>query len=506
MHAEEPPVVANRSLIFIACSLVLSYLFEYFFLWNVPGIAAVLFTGLIGISLVTLTWLLKRNLSRDVVLLLALALFFSGMVAIRANLLLAVLNILGTILLLLLITEISVRGSMKGFLPFDYLTVFGLPLIYLVSLVDTIISIRLPFARPASNTSKQIIRGVLITVPILILFAALFAGADPVFHTVVWNVLHLQLVSPQHPYLFTIVFAFMCGAFGYVFSKKPVAARVALAPKRPMGHIETSIILGSVNALFVIFIALQATYLFGGIINITNDTFTYAEYARHGFFELIAIAACTYLIMLVTEKLIERNAEQHSKAFKYLSTALVLQVMVLMIFAFNRLSLYETAFGFTTLRLYSHAFILLLAVVYVCLLYKIFVDTRESAFALRVFCAVVFFVAAMNLFNPDAFIAQKNLERFNATGKIDLDYLAGLSSDATPGLLTIFEQTDPSQRAPLGFALYQRSLKAPEAWQSWNLSREREAQALKSYQAELTAYSGYGGTQIDSENPETPAE
>ena len=491
MNSWESQNIANKSLFFVSFSLILACFFDYFFVWEVPGIAVSIFTLLIGLSLAALAWLFNRKFSRDTVLLLLLAEFFSSMVAIRANFLLTMLNIFSTMLLLLLITEVNVRGSMKEFLPIDYLRVLGLPLSYLISVIDTVATIRLPNSKPLDSRSKQIIRGVLITIPIIVLFVALFAGADPVFHQLLMAVFDLHFVSPEHLYVTVIAFVFICGALGYSFSKESSIKSVAAAPKRPMGQIETSILLGSVNALFVTFIALQATYLFGGAINITSDAFTYAEYARRGFFELIAISAFTYLIMLVAEKLIERNSDRHSKAFKYLSAALAVQVMVLMVFAFNRLSLYEAAFGFTTLRLYSHAFILLLAVVYLFLLYKILVDTRESTFALRIFFAVVLFMVGMNILNPDAFIAQKNLDRFIATSKIDYDYLAGLSSDAAPVLVTIFDKGDQSARSPLGRTLYDRSMAVPDPWQSWNLSRENELQLFQGYQTAFETYKDY---------------
>ncbi len=151
-----------------------------------------------------------------------------------------------------------------------------------------------------------------------------------------------------------------------------------------------------------------------------------------------------------------------------------------MYFAFNRLSLYEAAFGFTTLRVYSHAFILLLAAVYMSLLYKIFVDLSENAFALRTFFSIVIFIVAIHFLNPDLFIAQKNLERFSATGKIDYDYLSSLSPDATPVLLKIYEKANAEGKSVLSASLNSRS-KEQDAWPSWNLSRQNERQLLRQY-------------------------
>ncbi len=94
------------------------------------------------------------------------------------------------------------------------------------------------------------------------------------------------------------------------------------------------------------------------------------------------------LLLLTTEKYVVKKETDHAIGFKVLSTALVVQVILIMASAFTRLSLYEEAYGFTTLRLYSHAFIILLAVVFCLLLYKIYKDKRENTFAFRVFISI----------------------------------------------------------------------------------------------------------------------
>ena len=39
--------------------------------------------------------------------------------------------------------------------------------------------------------------------------------------------------------------------------------------------------------------------------------------------------------------------------------------------------------------------------------------------------------------NPDAWVAQRNLDRYDETGKVDWYYLQGLSADAVPVLATL---------------------------------------------------------------------
>ncbi len=83
--------------------------------------------------------------------------------------------------------------------------------------------------------------------------------------------------------------------------------------KHSVGQIESSIILGSINFLFSIFILVQLTYLFGGESNISRQGFTYAQYARRGFFELIVVVVVSLLILLTTEKYVIKKESEHIK-------------------------------------------------------------------------------------------------------------------------------------------------------------------------------------------------
>jgi hypothetical protein len=131
--------------------------------------------------------------------------------------------------------------------------------------------------------------------------------------------------------------------------------------------------------------------------------------------------------------------------------------------------------------------------VFAFLLLKILLDHRENTFALRTFLCVVGFVAGMNLLNPDAFIAQKNLERYAATGKIDGYYMASLSADASAELVSALQIQDEKARSIIGRALYDRLPLQSEvqAWQSWNWSRAQEQERLSPLATELAAYKDY---------------
>jgi hypothetical protein len=154
----------------------------------------------------------------------------------------------------------------------------------------------------------------------------------------------------------------------------------------------------------------------------------------------------------------------------------------------QRLLLYEAAYGFTTLRLYSHVFMAVLAGVFAWLLVVIW--WRPKRFAVGAFLAMITFVAILDVLNPAAVIVRQNVARYQATGMLDTAYLFELSLDAVPTLAAAL----PTLRGParteaqrvLDLRETRLSASGPEPWQSFNLGRERARAALASLRLPAT--------------------
>jgi hypothetical protein len=157
-----------------------------------------------------------------------------------------------------------------------------------------------------------------------------------------------------------------------------------------------------------------------------------------------------------------------------------------MVSAFKRLLLYENAYGFTVLRLYSHIFIIWLAAVFILLLYKIFINRRENIFIIYFLTSVILFLMFVNLLNPDAFIAKQNIQRYYNTGKLDVFYLTQLSDDAIPETIKVLDIQDEDLRRPFANSMYRKWLYILgnkdyyEKCQSFNISRSRAIRILES--------------------------
>ena len=493
------PSISAKASLMAGVSLVLGLLFDYFFYGKIPGIGFPIYVGLILAGLFIISTYLKKRIDRQALWLLIPLIFFSAMVFVRSSVPLTLLNIVGSLLLLLLIIEASSTRLLKDFLVGDYIKIFFLPFGFIRPFLETLTNIlRFREAGTGPKTFSRVVRGIIIALPVLLVFLVLFSSADLIFQKYLLNLIHIDVdfQTVLRSILVLCATSALIGAYSYAFSKKEDSAvsGATINKSHTVGHIETSILLGAVNVLFFAFILVQLTYLFGGEGNIASQGFTYAEYARKGFFELIAVAVISFLLVLVTERYTAKKDTEHTLIFKTLSTALIVQVVLIMASAFKRLLLYEEAYGFTTLRLYSHAFIVFLAAIFILLLYKIFKDKRENLFVFRAFVSILIFLAAMNILNPDAFIARRNIERFKTTDNLDIYYLNWLSDDAIPETVKILDIRDEGLRKSFARELYwrtQKDLPLLSGWQSLNISRMNAGKILGPKAADLEQYKDY---------------
>ena len=108
----------------------------------------------------------------------------------------------------------------------------------------------------------------------------------------------------------------------------------------------------------------------------------------------------------------------------------------------------------------------------------------------------------MNFLNPDAFIARRNIERFAATGKLDIYYLSRLSDDAIPDTIKVLNISNKDLRKSFARELYRRAQDADSPyysqWQSLNISRMRADKILNSKIRELEPYKDYQQQNFDS--------
>jgi hypothetical protein len=496
--------------------IFLGWVFDFLF-WKKPlGINFALF---ITLCLATGILLLRADglrFSRGSGLLLLFIAFLPAMTFIRLEPMTVFLSISMVLFLMGVITLTFRSGEWMRYSLIDY--VFGY-LNLLGSVVARPIGFasenrHLPSGQPAQGEKRNtqvwpVARGIVIALPVIAIFASLLSSADPIFANRLEGFVNIFNIDDLPEYIFRLAYILilayaLAGAFLHAAQKsgEKVEEKTWLSPF--LGFTESTIVLGSVVILFVAFVVIQFQYFFGGQTNITIEGYTYSEYARKGFGELVTVAFFSLFLLLGLGTITRRETENQRRTFSILGVGLVGLVIVMLIAAFQRLVLYEAAYGFSRLRTYTHVFmiwlgLLLIAVVVLEML------RRERAIALAMVLASLGFVITLSLLNVDAFIVRQNVQRETrsttdktfAQGRADLDaqYFLDLSDDAIPPLVSAFRSTSlpVSVKEKIGAALtckrYEREQDERKIqWQSFHFSRWNADIALQQVDKELDAY------------------
>jgi uncharacterized protein DUF4153 len=363
------------------------------------------------------------------------------------------------------------------------------------------------------------LRGLAFATPVILVFAVLLGSADAVFASYVnkaWtgvqHLLGIQYLGDSIGQLgVTLVFGtLMTGAVGYSLMRKinPPAELVDAdgdplpqtdekrKPGFKLSMIESGIILGSVALLFAAFVVIQFAYFFGGRSNISVEGLTYAQYARRGFFELVAVSTMTLGLAMFLDRVTLRHEQRENLIFRAVSVLLVALTTVLLTSAAQRMWLYEEAYGFTQLRVYTHVAIVWLGVMFGVLVLALF-RVRKNVFSLGTLVVLIGYLGTLNLMNVDYYIAERNVARYHAGQELDIAFLNILSADAVPVILPLYQEAEPGSEVhnwagqwlarELNILTDQQNSNGATVF-SWNAGRQTAMQALHTSQLVLPAY------------------
>jgi hypothetical protein len=331
-----------------------------------------------------------------------------------------------------------------------------------------------------STRARAWVRGLAITLPVLVGFALLLAGADPVFAA--WRDLVARWEFVPRLVFFMALLVVVLGAYGYASIESGSSpAMEGKAPDRWLGSTERFMLLAGVAALFWLFLAVQLGYLFGNLPRIPASGMTFAEYARRGFGELSIVASASALLIVVSERY--GNDDGRERTLRLLTFAVIAAVLLLLGSAFRRVWLYEAAYGFTTARLYAQVYMCAVAVGLVMLSLEVAGDFDAGRLFRRAAAAATILFIALIYWNHEAWIASRNLDRFASTGKLDVAYLTrGLSPDAIPAIAERLPSIPEPMRSDIRRAVRERYAARSEGrqrtWFEWNLADSRARQAL----------------------------
>jgi len=487
-------------------ALILAWFFDFLFWMHNPGVSFAIYVILCLVGGFVLLHLDGRKPHWKSLLLLLPIIFFVAISFIRQEPMSRLLAYAFTLFSLGVLAMSYLGGRWLAYSLSDYIANFFKLAGSMIARPFVFISeTRRQKAEPNSTSGRRriwsIVRGILIAIPIVAIFAALLSSADLIFAQRVDDFIKLFRLEKLPEYIFRAVYILfgMYLLVGIILhaatrsqDEKLTGEGKPLVPAF-LGFPEAAIVLGSVVLLFAAFVAIQFRYFFGGQANIHIDGFTYADYARRGFGELVAVAFISLLLYLGLSAIVKREKPGERWGFSGLGIAMVALVGVMLVSAFQRLLLYEAAYGFTRLRTYTHVFmiwlgVLLAAVVVLDILHK------ERSFALAMLLAATSLAVTLSLLNVDGFIVHRNIARTPPGGGLDVPYLASLSADAIPALAAdlVDESLPGLRRDAVGAVLVCHEKMNPNSsddnWRGFTLSNWWAERAIQAVRGKLADY------------------
>lgn len=309
-----------------------------------------------------------------------------------------------------------------------------------------------------NNKYLYVLMGIVITIPVFIVVFALLASADIVFNDMAKNLLKDVDFADAYLITLTIVSVFLATycILAYL-CKKTIKEEVEDSRKgEPLIAIPVVTIL---SLLYIVFSGIQIVYLFMRRMQLPTG-YTYAQYAREGFFQLLAVSVINLVIVLIGLYYFKP-----SKVLKVVLTIMSLCTFVMIVSSAMRMMIYIMYYYLTFLRIFVLWGLVVLFLIF-CGVIAYIVKGSFPLFRYSMIVVTCLYIA-LSFSHPDYWIAKVNLESTKPTrseffrGAAYEDYylLRTLSADAAPVLIDWIAEEGYSfeyynlefDRYPIGF-------------------------------------------------------
>jgi hypothetical protein len=451
----------SMRLYYLGFAFVVALLYDIFF-WNVnQGLGFFIFVCTYVFGFITVTSITKR-IHQPHAFLLLIPIFIMSFTTVLYNNELVINGVPFFVFILSCVFSLllTLKNTQKYLFSFSKIPLLG-NIDFLFKKVSLVIKDLFTWKISNDNAPaiKKIVLGIAISIPILIVFASLFAQADAVFSGLLDDLFDIEtfIESPFLRLFRTGIITLLLAGFFYTLIS---SAHILGEKKEKVFKLDNTIvgtILFLVNALFIIFVFVQFAYLFGSAEYVYKNSLVFAEHARSGFFQLAWVIALAALMLVF----FYRSTAHHGthKLLQFLKVLLIVQVGVIGYSALHRINLYQEAYGYTVLRLYVEWFIYFAMFILAIAAGSIVIEWRfRKFFYTAMICGVVALTAVTSV-NVDNMIAKENVDRFILNGKeLDIEYLVSdLSIDTAPEVVRAFEAGYVYSERPAQFHSYNRN-------------------------------------------------
>lgn len=292
---------------------------------------------------------------------------------------------------------------------------------------------------PRTSAVGGVAIGVLLAIPFLLVFGALFSSGDLLFRAWLHRYFSFDTVSFDPGVIFrdVIVAWFFLGA-GWLLAVRGRGTFIrGSAPRVALNRIAAVTFLVLVVGLFALYLLSQLAALFGGETYVLSQGLSYSEYARSGFFQFLAISGIVFGLAWF----FYRATEFSDRLLRVLSFLLIGETSLVIFSATRRLFLYVDVYGLTVSRWWAFVCLALLGILFASMFVAASLRIPYGPYAKYAFLSVLLGFSVLLLVNTESLVARINIDRFTSgvTERIDTAYLARLSTDALPEVLAFHD-------------------------------------------------------------------
>lgn len=326
---------------------------------------------------------------------------------------------------------------------------------------------------------KKVLIGVAVSIPFLFIILNLLIEADAQFERIINALPELISFNPESIIRTVIVLLYTFGFFGFMQVLMLRKATIILKKdtEKPvlLDGVITLTVLVLLDLVYILFVAVQFKYFFSGTLEVG---FTYAEYARRGFFELLFVTLINLTVTTVVITFTKGIQGPLKKLVQIALSILVIASGVILISAIMRMNMYEAAYGFTFTRVLAHSFMIFLIVIFAYTLVKIWLE--KLSLIHFYFLASLVYYTGINTINLNEIVVDQNISRYEETGKIDIGYFSSLSGTGLLGLMDLYEKNPDIQGLEELLQEYKENkiYHTGDTWQSINYTRNKVKERL----------------------------
>ncbi|MCR1951586.1 DUF4173 domain-containing protein [Clostridium sp. DSM 100503] len=276
---------------------------------------------------------------------------------------------------------------------------------------------------------KSILIGLAISIPLIIILGILLAGADEIFSYYLANIWRYLNIENIYDFILKAFIAIivMFLVFGLYYSLNCTEVRDVESNliKKDFNSTTIITILISITILYLVFTKIQISYLY--LNKALPAGFNFADYARTGFFQLVALVIVNLSMITIMNFKTATNSKNVKNSLNTLYSVITVLTMNMGASAIYKMNLYIGEFGYTRLRILVQAFTVFLFISLIILLVFIW----RGKYLLKPMAIVGLTIYLfLNYINIDNYIAKQNINIINTKHEMDDRYLTRLSLDA----------------------------------------------------------------------------